>query len=800
MDNFKKNVSFPDPLAPFSEKKSDAYGLSIAQLISSEWFGSRLITSGCEFMNRKDYVRQKRLFVRGENDLGYFKNQMAKGDNDLEFINIDWKNINWAEKFSRIVSNGISDKNYKLDVRATDKLSTIKKEKQKDYYLKEMRSKKMLLKAKEELGIDLMPKTFIPEDEEEMEIFMAIKERPKIEIAEEILIDYVLNTNEWSFLEGQFNKDLVDVGLIVARIFTSKSDGVKLAYVDPENYIHSRVTRNDFADKTYEGVVETITINDIKRESGFDEDTLRKIGKSYGTANQGNTFNYDTCRIDDIINYKVNVCRFAYKTTKTITYKKKIRNGEAVKASRKDDTYIAPEREDAGMISNTFDVWFEGNYVIGTNYIYGYKECENQYDDVMNKAMSPFITMSYDIYENRLRSFLDNIEAPARQLQKISLKIQHLVSELTPDLKEVDLDQLAELDDGKGGVKKEIWETALALMSAKGVVFKKRVDMGELGMKDSTAVRPYGSQQGSALGVLLNTWAHYYNLIRENTGINPARDGSIPANSLVGINQLASLASNTVTANIVESAVLFKKKISENISTRIHSIFSYSEAKKIKEIYANVVGQKMIDFLEVLKDRHLHEFGFTFEMNPTQEDIKKFEDRLTIAQNNQEIDVYVAYQAEQIARVNVKDANRYLSYHSRKRFKQNQEQQLLMSQEKSKNDAMAAQSKVQAELQSYQARKQIDLQYESQLAQIELTKAQAIQQISIPKEQREFEQEVYLTKIQGMSSMQKEEFKEDRKDSRTKIQAGQQSKMVEQRQKENPSIDFEAEDNWFKDV
>jgi hypothetical protein len=41
---------------------------------------------------------------------------------------------------------------------------------------------------------------------------------------------------------------------------------------------------------------------------------------------------------------------------------------------------------------------------------------------------------------------------------------------------------LAELDDGKGGPKKEIWQTALNMLEVKNIVFKKRVDM-ELGIK-----------------------------------------------------------------------------------------------------------------------------------------------------------------------------------------------------------------------------------------------------------------------------------------------------------------------------
>lgn len=803
METIDKKIGLPDPLAPFNSneggKLSKEYGLQIAKIISSDWFGGAngLISSGCEYLTRREYVRQKRLFVRGENSVEYFKKQLFDSG-QLEYVNMDFSINNVVEKFARIVSNGLDDKNTKLDVRATDKLTAIKKGEKRDFYLKYMKSKPMLERAVQ-LGMpDLRPKTFIPEDEEEMQLFMEIKDRPKIEIAEEILIDYVLNTNKWQFLSGQYRKDIVDVGIVIARVYTDKNDGVKLAYVDPENYGHSKVTRNDFDDKYYEYVVDTITIADLKRESGFDDMAIRKIAQKYGSQNSGKSVqNYSHCAIDELLGFKIDVCRFAYKTQKTITYKKKIRNGETVKLSRKDDNYQAPKREDVGVTSGTFDTWLEGSYVIGSEYIYDYKECENNYDDIMNKAMSPFITVAYDIYENRLRSFTDNIEKPAREIQKISLKIQHLISELTPDLKEIDLDQLAELDDGKGGVKNEVWKTALELMGAKGVIFKKRINMGEDGIKDSHAAKPLPSQQGSALTILLNVWAHYYNLIRENTGVNPARDGSMPADSLVGVNELAKLASNTATLGFVKSYDLFKKEICEVISTRIHTIFSYPEAKKVREVYENVVGKQMLDFMDVLKDRNLHEFGFTFEMVPTSDELNAFAKRLDIAQGEQSIDVEVAYQAEQLAKVNIKKATEYLMYQRRRRMKEAIEKEKSLATHKSQGDAMAAQAKVQAELQSYQAKAQIDLMKKSKEIQMEVEKEAYLDEIKLPKEQREFEKEVYLTKLESMASFAKEEFKEDRKDDRTKLQASQQSEILDQRNKDKDPIDFETKDDWF---
>lgn len=797
MEAIKKMTVLPNPMAPFDEKLTDSYGLAVAKVIAGDWFGGGLITSGCQFMDRREYVRRKRLFVRGEHDASYFKNQMKKGDGDLDLINLDWSNINWAEKFCRIVSNGISDKNYKLDVRATDKLSAIKMGKKQDYYLKHMKSKNMLTKAKDLLGIDMMPAD-IPADEEEMKLWLQIKDRPKIEIAEEILIDYVLKTHDWDVLSGMYDKDIVDVGLMVARVYIDKNDGVKVSYVDSENYIHSTVSRNDFHDKYYEGVVDTITASDLRRESGWDDATLRKVCKAYGTMNNSTIRDFDSCGIDEIIDFKIDVLRFAYKTSKTITFRKKLRKGEAIKVSRRKDTFVAPERADVEVLSKTLDTWMEGSYVIGTDFLYEYKECENVFSDVMNKAVSPFITMAYDLYENRLRSFTDNIEAPARQLQQIHLTIQRLIKELKPDLINVDLDMLAELGDGKGGNKEGDWKMALQLMDAKGVVFSKRVDTPESGVKDRPAASPMSQQQGSALAPLLNTWAHYYNLIRENTGVNPARDGSLPADALVGVNQMAQLASNTVTANIVEASVLFKKKIMETISTRLHTIFKYKDAGPIREVYSNVVGKTMLDALEVLKDRHLHEFGFTFEMYPTAEDLKEFNESLNLAIQSQSIDLDVVFTARQIARTSTKLALEYLRYYRRKRLEEEQKARAQDAQIKSQMDAQAAQASSQAETQSYGEKKQIDLQFAQRLSQIKVAEAQALQQIQQPLADKEFEQEVYLKKIETAAQLQKTTYQEDRKDDRTAIQASQQSKMKEQAQKNGTAIDFENPSTWFE--
>ena len=56
----------------------------------------------------------------------------------------------------------------------------------------------MLKKAKEQLGIDLTPKGYIPESEDEIDFLFECEERPKTEIFEEVIIDYIKNNDNKS--------------------------------------------------------------------------------------------------------------------------------------------------------------------------------------------------------------------------------------------------------------------------------------------------------------------------------------------------------------------------------------------------------------------------------------------------------------------------------------------------------------------------------------------------------------------------------------------------------------------------
>ena len=61
--------------------------------------------------------------------------------------------------------------------------------------------------------------------------------------------------------------------------------------------------------------------------------------------------------------------------------------------------------------------------------------------------------------------------------------------------------------------------------------------------------------------------------------------------------------------------------------------------------------------------------------------------------------------------------------------------------------------------------------------------------------QLEFQMNMQLAKVKSSGEAQKIKDKEDRKDERTKIQASQQSELIDQRKKDLPPKNFESAGN-----
>ena len=113
-------------------------------------------------------------------------------------------------------------------------------------------------------------------------------------------------------------------------------------------------------------------------------------------------------------------------------------------------------------------------------------------------------------------------------------------------------------------------------------------------------------------------------------------------------------------------------------------------------------------------------------------------------------------------------------------------------QMQAQSNAQAAQAAAQADVQKQQAITESKAQLAQVEAQLDSQKLEKEAEIKMMLMQKEFEFNMQLKDADLNVIKDKEKYKEDRKDERTKIQASQQSELIEQRKNNTPPKSFES--------
>jgi hypothetical protein len=268
-------------------------------------------------------------------------------------------------------------------------------------------------------------------------------------------------------------------------------------------------------------------------------------------------------------------------------------------------------------------------------------------------------------------------------------------------------------------------------------------------------------------------------------------DGSMPdKNALVGVQKLAAANSNTATRHILQAGLYLTAETAECLSLRISDIIEYSPTK---DAFIQAIGVHNVATLEEMQSLHLYDFGIFIDLMPDEEEKAILENNIQMALQQKSIELEDAIDLRDIK--NIKMANQLLKIRRKKKGEKDQAIQQQNIQMQAQANTQAAQAAAQVELQKEQALAQGQAQLEQMKAQIE---AQKMQQEVLHKKELmalEFQYNMQLkgVEVDGMKSREKE--KEDRKDERTKIQATQQSEMIDQRNSGKPPKNFESAGN-----
>ena len=798
MKDVKINISsavFPNQFATDKEKATDEFGLQVGQAIQYEWF--RKDGSNCRFYNQWGEFHRLRLYARGEQSVAKYKNELSV-DGDLSYLNLDWTPVPIIPKFVDIVVNGMSDRMFKVNCQAQDAMSAEKRNQFQQMVETNVVAQQLWGQIEKDFEVQMFnvdPET-LPQSDSEMELYMQLNYKPGIEIANEIAINTMLEENHYVDTRKRVDYDITTLGIGISRHSFQPGDGIKVDYVDPANVVYSYTEDPYFKDCFYWGEIKTLPITElIKIDPDITNEQMEEVSKYsqswydyYNVAQmyENSMFSRDTCTL----------LYFNYKTTNSFVYKKKKTAEGTYKTVEKNDEFNPPqEMMDEGefeKVEKRIDVWYEGVMVMGTNIILKWDMMENMVrpNSANQFAMPNYVACAPRMYKGVLESLVRRMIPFADLIQISHLKIQQVVSKVVPDGVFIDADGLSEVDLGTGAAYNP--EDALRLYFQTGsVVGRSYTQDGEFNNAKVPITQLTSSSGQSKMQMLIGNYNHYLGMLRQVTGLNEARDGSMPdPNSLVGVQKLAALNSNVATRHILNASLYITKTLAEALSIRTADILEYAD---FRDEFAMQIGKYNLGILEEIKNLYIYDFGIFIEMSPDEEEKQQLEQNIQMSLQNGGIDLEDAIDIRTIN--NLKMANQLLKVKRKQteaeKQKQAQQAQAMQNQQAQQLQQAQAQAKMQQTQQEIQAKIQIK---QAEIA-FEIEKQNNEANLKRRLMDAEFN---YNMQIRGMDQRGLEERENQREDAKSdRISQGntQQSKMIEQRKRNLSPINFESNED-----
>jgi len=551
-----------------------------------------------------------------------------------------------------------------------------------------------------------------------------------------------------------------------------------------------------FKDCFYWGEIKTVPMTElIKIDPSLTNDDLTEISK-YSQA----WYNYYNLSqfYENSIFYRdtATLLYYNYKTTNTIVYKKKKLEGGGVRMVEKDDQFNPPEEKmkdgNFEKVEKKIDVWYEGVMVMGTNIMLEWKKMENMVrpQSASQHAMPNYIACAPRMYKGMIESLVRRMISFADLIQITHLKLQQVIARLVPDGVFIDADGLNEVDLGTGNAYNP--QDALRLYFQTGsVIGRSFTQDGEFNNAKVPIQQLTASSGQGKINSLVASYNHYLDMLRSVTGLNEARDGSKPdPYSLVGVQKLAALNSNTATRHILEGSLYITQTLAEALSIRVADILEFAE---FKEEFKMQIGKYNVAILEEINELYMYDFGIFIEVAPDEEEKAQLEQNIQMALSKNDINLEDAIDIRELK--NIKLANQLLKIKRQK--KQDQDQQFAMQQKQ-----MDAQAKMQVvQMQSEQEMRRIQMEGQIQMQgkqaevafEIEKMKNEAMLKQQLM--QHEFNYNMQLKGREEQSIDKREKEREKAKDKRISQANTEQSKLIQQRKNNLPPISFESNED-----
>jgi len=562
---------------------------------------------------------------------GFMGNPISKNARKA-FANIDYTPVNPVDKFVNVILSILSEVDFKVDCTSTDETVIDERLRAK---LEALYATRLVNPLAKELGQPMMETVAAPETMEEADVMEEIGLfKRKIEVAFETLAEHTFRISNWRNLRRFYNRNAVDFYYRCVKLYNCPETGaVKVKFIDIKDVI-MLFTR----DSTYEppaiGHVEKKKVQDIYPDlvaAGFSDVQIQGMAQKY-SYEQTNTYPDWTFQKPDPatgqwlwMDFQIPVMEFEYNST---NYKQYVRGRDkSGKEFYKKNEVPIDEKEKAKTKGREYDefrcnTWYRGNYICGTDMIYGWEKMPNQ---LQKNKLNPVSSYVFDHIPGTAPT--QKVISLCDDLMYGMLKLRAAVWAAPSPGFRIDIGAGANIKIG--GQEYSIFDL-IHLYRQNGILITASKFNAATGKVLSTPIEPIdGGLGASALG-----WINYcnnaINQIADMLGIPAvmaAQPDSAGNEKAVGVAEMEYMSGNHALYPIKESEILFKQRVAEKIILMTRMDIKYD--KNIRKYYEGALGKDLIELLDTMDNMTLEQLGITMKSMPSQKRKDLMMQRLT---------------------------------------------------------------------------------------------------------------------------------------------------------------------------
>jgi hypothetical protein len=703
------------------KKKDDKW---VLQAVKAAWDESSTLGTNKGFYHNRHRFRELRDYALGNQSVNKYKNQIepkdANGNSPETFVQLDYTIIPFIPKFRKIALGKVMSFGHNIVATAIDPLAR----EQEDDYFADIKAKLELIQQLQDVpGIEKMVglEETDPRTMEEVDIKRRFSYKHIAAMEVEQGLDLVMHNNKYSKIEEKIDQDIFDFGVGGCRDYFDENGVIKIRHVKPYAFQTSYCEEPDFSDARYMYEVIDMTLEDIRKESGFSEEIMEKIAEVKGKqVNYKNDFQKPYSKPYD--DQKVTVVDFEYKTVDDMVFEKRV-NSRGNKEVRR-----APFSKVAGPYSNKeysrsqYQVIYKCKWVVGTDFVWDAGRVTNMKRKKNSLTETRFSFHMYAPSQDQMRFFgvVEAMIPVADQIQISWLKLQNLLLKQVPPGIAFDLSALENINLGHAG-KEWSPRKVIEMYYQRGDMPYRSLDQ-EGSPKGNVPITPITNmvmQEANNMMMLINS---FMGLLRDNIGFNEITDGSSPdPRMLKSVANLAYQSTSQALSHLIIAKKRINEELSEDLVIRMQDAFS---AGKVTS-YRRALGAATQQFFSVQSDIALHEIAVKIEDRPSEEEKARLEQKVQIAIQSGQITIADSIELDMIP--NMKERAAVLAFRVKKNQESRQQEQMMLSQQNAQaqqQSAMVAEDEKRKTMEFEYTLKlqylQTEKQLEAQIKQMEL--------------------------------------------------------------------------------